>query len=757
MRHLGRRGRSEQVQVLLPAVAPAGAEARGDGGVQPFETPPALPSPSRRARLARWLKAHRPPVGITVLVAVGVAVSAITLFATVRVLLPPDGAHYIADADALRGAGVRPLRHPPLFPALVLLFAVAFDDVTAFQIALFISLALFIVGIYVLLRRWMIPETSLIGTAVGAFLPTTAEILGWGGGATLLGVAMVPFALAATERWIEKGTWPSAVLAGSTVALTALGHPLALLATLACIGPRLALLLLERRKLGLGWDPLGLKGTLAALAIVGAALVVVFPVYTEVDVTGSFGLRLPHIMDVWNYLNWAFGGEPFVGSITILQVLLWGLFLGGLVTTILVGQGGMLIYTACLGVTILVYWTSLKADPTYVNRAAYLLPMILAIGTAAFSQILRPSFLRVASRVARPRTLRRVASVGFIALLLLVSYVPRVLRVGPYYQELDPDDLELIRSLQGEPGAVATSWSGTFYGYGVALSWYVEGLAKRRAYGITAPWLGEVPEQRRSGLDMTHLFAGIKGIGNGAIQVAAGTPGMRTDPGIWVRVQKDYFLPMLYSNSGANHYPVRHLESASEEIQGDQLAWTRSNAAGRPLIRETASLQGHRVVLHYERLGAGPLTQPWSIFFYPGYGGHFAQVATGPHTIDAVGVVNGEVMPFQVSAPSANVSYQGPAPALSRPERINVEASNSRLLEIFMDFRPEEEQQIEVGPTVSFSEQSLLAEYNISTVIVWKDTEWRRRFDLSPCYQLSHDSRRILVYSVTLGTECLAE
>ncbi|MDP9233905.1 MAG: hypothetical protein M3P01_05075, partial [Actinomycetota bacterium] len=112
------------------------------------------------------------------------AVSAITLFTTVHVFLPPDGAHYIADADALRGAGVRPLRHPPLFPALVALFTLAFDDVSAFQVALFVSLALFIIGIYVLLRRWMTPEASLIGTAVGAFLPTTAEILGWGGGAT---------------------------------------------------------------------------------------------------------------------------------------------------------------------------------------------------------------------------------------------------------------------------------------------------------------------------------------------------------------------------------------------------------------------------------------------------------------------------------------------------------------------------------------------------------------------------------------------
>ena len=64
---------------------------------------------------------ERALVAVVVVVAAA-ALAALTvarLRGAVSLFLSPDGAHYLADADALLGHGVRAIAHPPAFPALV--------------------------------------------------------------------------------------------------------------------------------------------------------------------------------------------------------------------------------------------------------------------------------------------------------------------------------------------------------------------------------------------------------------------------------------------------------------------------------------------------------------------------------------------------------------------------------------------------------------------------------------------------------------
>ncbi len=47
-----------------------------------------------------------------------------------------------------------------------------------------------------------------------------------------------------------------------------------------------------------------------------------------------------------------------------------------------------------------------------------------------------------------------------------------------------------------------------------------------------------------------------------------------------------------------------------------------------------------------------------------------------------------------------------------------------------------------------FDETTLLARYDVTNVLLWKDTGWEPRFDSSPRFQRSFQTSNLLVYEV---------
>ena len=120
--------------------------------------------------------------------------------------LPLDAAHFSAEAEWLRGnRDVLPNIHPPLFPGLVLLADLVVGWRDAVLMAMSLAFALYVVAVYALLRRWHRRSFAWFGAVLAATSPVLAEILGWGGGANLLGFAALIGACAPAERWTETG------------------------------------------------------------------------------------------------------------------------------------------------------------------------------------------------------------------------------------------------------------------------------------------------------------------------------------------------------------------------------------------------------------------------------------------------------------------------------------------------------------------------------------------------------------------------
>lgn len=684
----------------------------------------------RMARLGVWREAPR----LVVVVGGVIFLTFSVLRSSVSLYLPPDGAHYIADADALIGNGVRRLLHPPAFPTLVAGARTVVGDVAAFQVAMGVSLGLLIVALYVLLRRWASPGPSLIGAACGVLMPVTAELLGWGGGATLLGIAFLLFSLDAMEAWIA-GRRLSGIAVGLTLGLSALSHPFVFMAASFFLGTRWVLLLARRRRLGWGWDPLGLRGMASAVAPLVLAIVVAAPYYLGLQGGGGFGLRTPSPEGLPSLLSWALGDNP----------LPWLLLCLGFLAPLAFGDRGQVTYVMSIGLMLLVSTTSIRVDDSYVTRVAYLLPIVVAIGVGCATERLLNPFTRLTRTTRKPRALATAIVLTVVGVLAFSSYGPRLQRSSVFYAALDPEDVLALEELRGHGnGVVATSWEANRYGHGVSNSWFLEGISKRRAFGPSQPWLSTVREQREAGLDMQRFFAGTEGIENGALQMTAAPPGVRADPAVQVWSEGFYF-PVLYSNSLVNTYPAAFTDHSSREILGDTVTWTFRNGAGEPVLRQTGWLDGAQIVIHYELVSDAP-PGDWSVWFWPAYGMHWSDVRSGTGMVEARQSLPDEDIGFRLIADGAEVAYDQVESRFG-VEAIQIRETDSATLTVRLEF----DMGARPGSVQGFTEQEIIERRDISDVVVWKSTGWQDRFDRDDCYALTRESSGLLVYRVLPG------
>jgi hypothetical protein len=668
---------------------------------------------------------------ITVTLAVGFAgFTVLKVHTMTRLFLSPDGAHYIADADSLVGNGARGLRHPPLFPALVALVRPLSGEPNSFLWAMAISMSLLAGSLYVLLRRWLPFAASVLGAAAGCLLPIVAELFGWGGGATLLGTVMLVFTLAAMEAWVQQGG-RRGFLVGACLGATALTHAFPFGVATIAIAVRTLVLLLDRRRLGSGWDPLGWKGIASVVAVSAPALVLAYPFYFGPAVSlGGFQLGL-----AWGYLRWAFGDGLGV----------WLLGATAVAATLLTRHRGLIVFALSLAVVVVVFPTVVEADSTYTNRVVYLLPIILALGVGAFLELIEHGLAHLGWPWFRPLTIAGTSAL--FLMLAFTTYLPRLQRAVNYYNVwITSRDLPILQSLRDGDGAVATSWRANDYSDGVNLSWYVEGLAKRPAYGPGDSFLASIPEQFQGGLDMQRVLAGMRGLENGSMQVVAAPLGSKADLSLQVNAA-GFKYPFLFIRSLSASYPVDAV-SAVSRIDGSRLLWTFRDSRGRPVMTRTAWLDGDTLNLRYALLGMSRRGD-WAVAIRPiapigsyvtRFGGGSSGQSASRSSVQGTEVVQGELLPFIISARGATVARRIDGPDQS----IEIRAEDRSTLQV----------QIRVdGPTIpgdvsTFEEGYLLQEHDITDVLVLRNTHWLRRFDLDPCYSRVDENRRMVVYRV---------
>jgi hypothetical protein len=669
--------------------------------------------------------------GVVIVAVILATVTMTTIRDLTNIFLPPDGVHYIGDADSLFGNGARPLRHPPIFPAMVALIRPLTGEEDSFLWAMTISLALLLVSLHTLLRRWLRFAPSLIGAVAGTLVPIVAELIGWGGGATLLGIVMLVFTLAAMETWIERGG-KRGFLVGVCLGVTALTHAFPFGVAAVAIAVRALVLLVERRRLGSGWDPLGLKG----MASVAVLAVPAFAFASTLYFGPSVALGTPRVTAAWEFLRWAFDD----------RLSLWLLAIAATVGIQLSRHRGMIVIATSLAAIVIAFPAVVRADPTYTNRIAYLVPIVLALGVGSLSDVGLRFLGR--TRVGRPAALATVAVA--LATIALTAYLPRLERSVRYYNVwITRPDLPVFESLRDQEGSVATSWRMNDFSDGVLLSWYVEGLAKRPAFGPGDAFIASIPEQFEGGLDMQRVFAGMRGLENDVLQVAAAPLGSIADASVQVR-SAGFNYPFLSVRSLAGSYPIQP-ESVTSRVDGDSLVWTFRDGRGRVVMERIASLDGHTLVLRYV-LEDEHTVGDWAIEIEPistigsyvePLGGAVSVESSGRQSLGGTISLRGEVLPFAVGAVGAEVKLRMDGPV----QVLLVEAEHRSSVEI----RVRVDAAAGAGEATSFEQMSLLDEHDISNVMVLRNTRWMPRFDLDPCYVRANESPRIVVYEVRIG------
>jgi len=126
------------------------------------------------------------------------------MIANAYVSLSADYGQYLRFADIIRGFDVRGtgLRYPPIFPILLSIFLLIFDEITALKVCVAFLYSLIIIPFYFLSKKYS--ENSIftiIASCLIAYNYFYSEMMGWGGNANILALA---FMIAFLYFWLNS-------------------------------------------------------------------------------------------------------------------------------------------------------------------------------------------------------------------------------------------------------------------------------------------------------------------------------------------------------------------------------------------------------------------------------------------------------------------------------------------------------------------------------------------------------------------------
>lgn len=646
-----------------------------------------------------------------------------------RPFLPLDGAHYLAEGRYLAGERVVKFIHPPVFPALVFAWERIVGVPHAFPYALLTALGLVWLSIYVMLRQWGGVEAAILGTTVGMLLPVTAEIVGWGGGTNLLGLAPLALTVAATDWWSREGGHRG-FLVGALLGVSLLTHPFTGVVAVVCVASRVAADLLVGRRVARGWEIDGLQGwgsVAVAFAVVGSLGI---RYYSGLQDAAGAALSLP-----------TFG--PF-GSLARLSARESGLILlleaFGLALPLFAGRREVVVAASALVAIIIGFPMLIRADVSYLSRVTYLLPLVVGMAvTEAW-----PLCARALSRAARRLQVLAPRGIAVTLVLLLggIGYGRRLATSVPFYSRIDLGDAKALESLAATTGTVATSWYSSLYWE--PTSWFVNGLGGRPAVGTIGPWLATRRDEAAAAMDMQRLMAGQTDIEDGRMLFGQRSGAGQGDSALLLRV-RGYYVPSAFlgpsPGSGESEQPVAPSASGAPVLRWNMMRGAEQVGTG------TAELQDGDLVLTYQRVATS--STPWSLKLRPTTGVVWTKASGGPQGVAAITqAAAGRSTDISVTAgPAAAVEYSsfdvdfggGPSFQIRSPE-------NSLQVRIRMA-------GVRTPPQapVMTTQADLLARYDISTLVIWRNTQLTRRFESSPCVRLRQATTDLLIYDVKGG------
>jgi hypothetical protein len=554
----------------VPVPTPPGATSRASsraavadphterGGESPAVDHPGVASIRSRSIAPRSDDLRWP----TVLAASGLLAVLVTVtvraVASAEVFLTADMGHYLADADALGGDGVRDIRHLPAYPAVVLGLRQVFTRLVTIEAAAVVIVAsLFGAGFLMLRQRTRRPASAAIGAFVLAASPVVAEGVAWGGGAMLVGLACALVAIHFLDETLERHSRRSAAFAGVAAGLTIASHALpatVLAASAAWICTRSLLRLRQTSRRA------ALRSAGLLTIVVGCALLAVLlniGLYRDLEQPTTIDPDLGRLALIW---QWGFRD-------------LWVMWLA----LIMLGTVAVAFDPyASLGIRRLGRWASvmtvltitqtalLGGDPSYTTRALYVLCFPAAIGAAWLSDRLLGLVHRSSGRPQRVA----IASVVLLLVATTWSFQHRIDVAVPYYNRVDRPELAAIEWLASDhPGTVVVSAKGANLDDGTLYSWMVEGLAHARAIGPGRPFLYLLRRAADDSLDAERFLAGTSIVEVGALRV--GVNESATIASVQVRAEGAW-IPVFQvrprqAESGASdsHTPVTLIDMAN--------------------------------------------------------------------------------------------------------------------------------------------------------------------------------------------------
>lgn len=489
------------------------------------------------------------------MVELGLAVAAFTATRMdhLYLYLSADAGHYLADADAVFGHGVRESRHLPLYPALLGALRLVVGDVQAVMLAMVILVLLLVLCFYAFLRgRLGSPVAEAVGTAFFVLAPLMAEAVGWHGGSMLLGLALSFLAMRLIDEALANPSWRRAGGAGLACGLVGLSHPLPL-ALLSQVVALVAVALLGRagwRGVRTGrWDWAGLRRGVVVLGAIGAvtAAMVSWQVgfYAELrsPVAFSFDPSRLGTLDLW-----AFREDPVLWFV----LLACGLVLipGG---RRLNGEPGcrLGIWATAIGLVVAANLLVVGGHASYTTRYLYALPAFIACGVAV-----------VVALLTRMIAGSPPSSRGWLGALVTVAVGTSVLRAAggyairldvalAYYNTVTPDELAAIRWLRGRDGTVAVTAKGSDKVAGTLYAWTIEGLAEMRAIGTGEAFLSVLDGATQDSLSVERLVGGTFVAERGPLRVST-SDSVLAPIDIAGRVGGDWF-PLLSISAATDH------------------------------------------------------------------------------------------------------------------------------------------------------------------------------------------------------------
>jgi hypothetical protein len=690
-------------------------------------------------------------VVIAASIAFGAGAIALAVSST-PVYLTPDGAHAASNAFGLISS--MPVAYLPGWPAILLPFLlVGLGTIVALQVAQAFVLAALFGGLYALGRQFVAPRAAFLGAVAGAMSTSVAELLGWQGAATLVGLTSTVWALVFLERWIITSRPRDAFLTGAAFAVVMASHPFMTAIAVGLLGLRWLALLYQRRRFGWrGWTATSLSGLAVAAILPGITLLLLFSRYTSsLDAPAGSALRLPETAATIAQLTWITREGPALFGLTL---LLAGAALAAPLAMRSIAFGVVVVFVALPAM--------LSGDPSYQSRVVYLLPIVLTLGGAWLwrtidNSLLRSRFNGMAGRAGR------AASVGvFVAPLVAASLVgslgftTRLPAAAAFYARLEPADASLLSSLTGKGagGTILTSWTTYRYWDGMGKSWFVEGLSKRAAIGPTDPAMSVRPAERADEAVAWQLFSAQQGMQNGSLQVGFGPGGWHADPAIAAMVGGNY-VPLVYINDSVNQYGVTNgkTKPLAWKLGSDGSA-TGSRASGfSPLVTTTASLDRNALSLHWSRGAAAPI-RDWTIYVWPQYGVHWNAVQVSGQSALITpqgGAALHSLAGWDAADPRITVSISGKSSLryLAKDPRFDLQAivitvpAGSSL-----DAVISVSGTAQAGPVETYDERSLLAQKHVTTAVVWRNTLWASRFMTSPCSAAAASDEQIQTFDV---------